>query len=89
MNEAYEAVLELNAIAERNEFPEELHFSYLTDGQTEIIKMGEMTVYHSDLHKYYEKEVDGYLVDVPQPILDFCKNSFIRLKSTLNKLKLK
>lgn len=90
MNEYYEAVLTLNELAEKNDWPHELRFSYLTDGNVEIIRMGEMQLFNDQADNlYYVKKVGDDEIEAPLTVLEFCKRAVGQLKNTIQNLKLK
>ena len=90
MNEYYEAVLALNELAEKNDWPHELRFTYLTDGNVEIIQMGEMQIFNDqDDSLYYTKTIGEDEVEVPLTVIEFCKRAVGHLKNTIQNLKLK
>ena len=90
MNEYYEAVIALNELAEKNDWPHELRFSYLTDGYVEIIQMGEMQIFNDQNDVLlYLKVVGDDEIEVPLTVLEFCKRAVGQLKNTIQSLKLK
>jgi len=92
LKEQLEAVIELNALADRNDFPYNLRFILKTDGYDSLICLGEEFVLYdsdnSDLH--YEVEGENEEIETKfYTVLEFCRREFNKLKQSVQSLKLK